>query len=137
MNGDLNLKERVEALEERVGKLEAALSSDSAVRDAISKHKKSSAKEFLKTKQLKTDTQKVLVFGYFLEYMEGMESFNVSDLEEAFRSAKEKIPTNINDAVNKNIARGFLMETREKKDSRKAWCLTSTGEGFVQSDLKR
>ncbi len=87
------------------------------------------------TLTLKTDVQKVLALGYFLEYMEDMESFNVSDIETAFRAAKEKPPKNINDAVNKNIAHGFLMDTADKKDSKKAWCLTSTGEKYVESEL--
>jgi len=137
MNADLKLQERVRSLEERVKKLEDLLLSASAGGSVITKHKKSSAKEFLQTKQLSTDTKKVLSLGYFLEYMEGMESFNVSDLEAAFRSAKERLPTNMNDAVNKNIARGFLMEAAEKKDSRKAWCLTSTGEQFVKENSSK
>jgi len=137
MNADPLLRERMHSLEERVKKLEDILLSASTDNAIVAKQKKSSAREFLRTKQLKTETQKVLAFGYFLEYMEGMESFNVNDLETVFRSAKEKLPTNINDAVNKNIARGFLMEAAEKKDSRKAWCLTSTGEEFVQKDLNK
>jgi hypothetical protein len=41
----------------------------------------------------------------------------------------------MNDAVNKNIARGFLMEAAGKKDAKKAWCLTSTGEKYLEDDL--
>lgn len=93
------------------------------------------AKEFLQTKKITSDTQKVVALGYFLEHVGGMESFNVADLEAAFRSAKEKVPKNMNDAVNKIIARGFLDEASEKKDSKKAWYLTSTGERYVETDL--
>lgn len=89
------------------------------------------------TKEIRTDTQKVLALGYFLEYIEGMESFNVSDLEAVFRAAKEKSPANMNDAVNKNTKRGFLMEAAEKKNGTKAWCLTSTGERHLENELKR
>jgi len=95
------------------------------------------AKEFLMTREIKADTQKVLALGYFLEYMEGMESFNVNDLEAVFRAAKEKPPANMNDAVNKNIARGFLMEAAGKKDAKKAWCLTSTGEKYLESKFNK
>jgi len=59
----------------------------------------------------------------------------VADLENAFRSAREKLPKNMNDAVNKNIARGFLMGAAEKKDAKKAWNLTSTGERFVENEM--
>jgi hypothetical protein len=86
-------------------------------------------------KSIKSETQKVLALGYFLE-REGLTSFNVSDLEAAFRASREKIPGNMNDNVNKNITRGFMMEAEEKKDSKKAWHLTSTGERFVENGMK-
>ena len=45
------------------------------------------------------------------------------------------MPANINDAVNKNIEKGYIMDAK-KKDSKKAWTLTATGERFVENDLK-
>jgi hypothetical protein len=136
MNSENKLHERVSSLEDRIKKLEDIFFSGSSD-TVITKKKKSSAKEFLMTKEIKTETQKVLALGYFLEYMEGMESFNVNDLEVAFRAAKEKLPKNMNDAVNKNIARGFLMEAAEKKDAKKAWCLTATGEKYLKNEFKQ
>ena len=124
---------RLGRLEERVGRIEKRLEGDGAVEAA--KSKKLSAKEFLLSKNPKSETQKVVALAYFLERQEALLSFNVSDLEGAFRSAREKLPKNMNDAVNKNIARGFLMPAAEKKDSKKAWQLTSTGERFVESGL--
>lgn len=135
MSVENELRNQIKALEVRVKKLEDALLG---VGDSLpTKKKKASAREFLMTKTLKADTQKVLALGYYLEYMEGMESFNVTDLEVAFRSAKETPPRNINDAVNKNIVRGFLMDAGERKGSKKAWCLTSTGEQFLETELSR
>jgi hypothetical protein len=131
---DEDLVRRLEGLERRVEKLEAHLGSENAV--SVPKERKLSAKEFLLTKNLKVETQKVLALAYFLEREEGLASFNVQELEAAFRAAREKLPKNMNDAVNKNIARGFLMETKEKKDSKKAWQLTSTGERFVEHEMK-
>jgi hypothetical protein len=123
----------VNRLEERVSKLEGA--------DLVAKPdgrsqagKKLSAKEFLITKSVGSELQRVVVLAFYLERYEGLDTFNVSDLENVFRSAREKLPKNMNDAVNKNIARGFLMEAAEKKDSRKAWQLTSTGERFVEGN---
>jgi hypothetical protein len=127
-----NLDERVVALEKRVEKLEEYFSGTGLI--SAPKIKKLSAKEFLMTKSIKADTQKVLALGYFLEHMEGLASFNVPDLEVVFRLAKEKLPKNMNDAVNKNITRGFLMEAEGKKDSKKAWCLTSTGERYIENE---
>ncbi len=135
MSTEKEMNEKIISLEERVKKLEDSVFAVSAVKDITAKTKKSSVKEFLLTKNIKSDTQKVVALAYFLEYTDGMESFNVNDLETAFRSAKEKVPTNMNDAVNKNIARGFIMEAAQKKDAKKAWCLTSTGETYVETDL--
>ena len=55
-----------------------------------------------------------------------------------FRSAKEKPPKNINDVINKNINPGkFIMDAASKKDDKKAWVLTSTGEKHVEEELKK
>ena len=124
---------RLQNLEERVERLESLIGGGG--RETAAKERKLSAKEFMLSKKLKSETQKVLALAYFLEREEGIASFNVSDLEVAFRSAREKLPKNMNDAVNKNIARGFLMGMTEKKDSKKAWQLTSTGERHVEHDL--
>ncbi len=89
------------------------------------------------TKTAKADTQKVLALGYFLEHMGGTPSFNVPDLVGAFRAAREKLPANMNDAVNKNIARGFFMAADAPKDAKKAWYLTATGERYVENDMNQ
>jgi hypothetical protein len=125
---------RVRKLENRVDRLERLLGSESAV--GAARARKLSAKEFLLTKNLTAETQKVLALAYFLEREEGLMSFNVADLEGAFRAAREKLPKNMNDAVNKNIARAFLMPAEGKKDSKKAWQLTATGERFVENEMK-
>lgn len=131
---DLNsLAVRLSAVEERLGKIETALGG--ATEKISLKDKKLSAKEFLISKSVKSEAQKVLALSYFLEHFEQLASFNVQDLESAFRSAREKVPKNLNDAVNKNIAKGFLMEAAEKKDSKKAWNLTASGERHVDSDM--
>jgi len=137
MNVERKMQEKLNSLEERVKKLEDALLSSATADVHVSKRKKSSAKEFLMTMNLKAETQKVLVLGFFLEHVEDMGSFNTSDLERVFRAAKEKLPKNMNDAVNKNIARGLIMEAESKKDAKKAWCLTSTGENVVINELKK
>lgn len=136
MTSEVSLREKVSSLEERVRKIEETLSSGVSARTETY-NKKLSAKEYMLAKEIKTETQKVLALGCFLERMEGMESFNINDLEVAFRAAKEKLPKNMNDAVNKNIARGFIMEAAEKKNAKKAWCLTATGEKFLDSELSK
>jgi hypothetical protein len=128
------LHQRLRDLETRVTALEKRFDDGPSVSSA--RGKRQSAKEFLLGKSIKSETQKVLALGYFLEREEGLTSFNVPDLGTAFRAAREKLPANMNDIVNKNIARGFMMQAEEKKDSKKAWYLTSTGERFVENDMK-
>lgn len=125
---------RLGKLEERVERLEREFGSEIAA--GAAKARKQSAKEFLLTKSPRSEVQKALLLAYFLEQEEGLTSFNVPDLEAAFRSAREKLPKNMNDVVNKNIAHGFLMEAKGKKDSKKAWQLTSTGERFVENEVR-
>ena len=124
---------RLAELEQRVGKLEKRLNPEREL--ASRSGKKISSKEFLITKNPRKETQKALALAYYLEHMEGMPCFNVRDLEEAFRSAREKVPKNVNDVINKNIARGFLMQAKENKDGKKAWHLTSTGERHVEETM--
>ena len=132
-------EQRILELENRISKIETTISSSISpdIKPINSeKLKKLSAKEFLINKKLKSETNKTLSLGYYLEYIEDMKSFNVDDLIKIFQLAKEKRPQNVHDTVNKNIIRGFLMEVGEKKDSKKAWVLTTSGENFVENKLK-
>jgi hypothetical protein len=127
------MDQRLRDLETRVRAIEKRFEDEGMVSPA--RGKKQSAREFLLTKKISTETQKALALAYYLEHVEGLESFNVPDLEKAFRAAREKLPANMNDVVNKNIARGFLMGANEKKDSKKTWYLTSTGERVVENNM--
>jgi hypothetical protein len=97
--------------------------------------KKLSIKEFMLEKTPGDDVQKTLVVGYYLEHFEGMSSFNARDLAGGFRAAKEPVPGNINDKVNSNIKKGYMMVEKEKKDKLMAWVLTNSGEKFVEEAL--
>ena len=131
-NNETNqIKETLEDHEKRISELEKIFKRE----PKISK-KQISIKEFLISKKPKTEVQKTLVIGYYLEKYRGMKSFNAKDLENGFREAKEKVPGNINNRVIKNINNGHIMESKEKRDKLKAWCLTNTGERFVENDLK-
>jgi hypothetical protein len=94
--------------------------------------KKLPIKEFILQKHPERDVDKTLVIGYYLEHYKNVSSFNVKDLEIGFREAKEPLPKNINDTVNKNMEKGYMMEAEEKKDGLKAWVLTNTGEKVVE-----
>lgn len=129
---------RLSELEARVSQLERLSQTrhSEEVNSQLSR-KKVSAKEFLLTKAFKSETEKGLVLAYYLEHVEGMPSFNVDDVVAIFRVAKEKRPINPSDVVAKNVARGFVMEAMEKKDKKKAWILTATGERYVENELNK
>lgn len=132
------LSEKILDLEKRVAVLEASKGT-SALGDLSHQKttKKMSAKEFLLSKNLKSTVDKTLVLAYYLEKNEQMDLFNINDIASVFQAAREKAPANLNDMINKNIAKGYLMEAREQKDSKKAWVLTSTGEKFIEEELKK
>ena len=125
-----NIKGKLEEHESRISALEG-MRTKKTDREV----KKLSVKEFLLTKKPTDDVQRTLAIGYYLEHLERMDKFNTKDLAEGFRSAKEPPPTNINDKVNLNIRKGYVMEAKEKKDKFKAWVLTNSGEKFIEEGL--
>lgn len=120
---------RLQALEDRVRALEAELSSEPK---SARQKKPMSVKEFVLQKKPKDDVQKTLVIGYYLEEFNRMSSFNTRDLEVAFRMAKEAVPENINYKIIRNIDKGLITESGEKKEGIKAWMLTNTGIQAVE-----
>ena len=120
------IKKQLQDHEQRISKLEGIEPQKPLIQE-----KKLSIKEFILTKNPDNFKKKILAIGFYLEKIEGLSSFNVKDLEDGFRSAKEPLPKNINDNVNKLIGKGYLMEDRNKKDNLTAWILTSSGERYA------
>lgn len=127
-----SIKKQLENHEKRIAKLET---QPQIKEEPVTK--KLSIKEFILSKKPRNEVQKVLVIGYFLENYEGYTSFNVKDLEDSFRSAKEPVPKNINLAVIGNVSKGHMMEDKTRKDKIKAWVLTNLGEQYVNSDFQK
>lgn len=124
------IRKTLEEHEERLTKLENLLAAK-----PIEIKKELSIGEFVNEKLSKTEGDKTLVIGYYLERYRGLTSFNVDDLENGFREAKKAIPKNINLAVIANIKKGYMMESSERKDNKKAWTLTRTGMQNVENEL--
>lgn len=127
------LTSRITELEKRVKVLEEA----DRTTPMSSNNKKMSPKEFLLLYPSTSATQKTLLLAYFIENYKKEVSFNTADVSQLFREAKEKQPANINDLVNNNIKKGFIMDAAEKKDNKKAWSLTVSGENYVDTTLKK
>ena len=128
------LSDRVAAIEKRLALLEQVKHSGASVGDKESKQL--SVKEFILSKNPTGAVQKTLAIAYFLERFANMASFNVDDLTRHFQLAKEAIPANINASVDKNVAKGFIAEAKEKKESKKAWIVTNSGEKVVEGGFK-
>lgn len=129
----------VKGLDSRVSKLETAGTSSvsSAASRHVSQEKKLSLKEFIISQAPSNAVQTTLTIGYYLENHDGVSPFNVSDLEEGFRAAREAVPTNINDKANQCIKNGYFMAAKAKKDSKKAWVVTRTGEELVRKGFSK
>jgi hypothetical protein len=121
----------MQALEKRVTELEQRQAAPPG-KPAQGDLKEMSVKEFMLQKRPSNDVEKTLAIAYFLEKFAGLASFNVDDLGKYFQLAKEATPTNLNDKVNLNIKKGHLAEAKEKKERRKAWIVTNSGEKFVE-----
>jgi hypothetical protein len=123
----------VKGLAHRVSRLESVAVpavGDSSPARAASK-KKLSIKEFIISRAPSNGVQMTLAIAYYLENHEGISPFNAADIEKGFRSARETVPTNINDTVNQCVRKGHFMEEKEKKDSKKTWVVTRSGEEAV------
>lgn len=127
----ISLERRIKIVEDQLAAV-ASVGSKGNLSETI---KKLSIKEFLMTKNLSDDVRRTLAIAYFLEHFSGMISFNADDINQGFRSAKIKPPVNTNDKINMNIKNGYIMEAEEKKESKKAWTLTATGEKYVENDI--
>lgn len=125
------IRQRVERLEKRVNRLEGGRKIDSKSTST----KRLSLGEFLSSADPGSKVDTAIVIGYYLENYRDFDIFNVPDLESNFRRAKESSPANINDTVNQAVKRDMMMETNKKKNSKKAWVLTNTGEEYVENKL--
>lgn len=124
-----SLEKRILELENRINALEKTLSPSSGAKPAAtSKGKIVSPKEFLIAHSFSTDVEAAFFLCFYAEYVLQMASFNTDDIEQLFQSAKVPVPQNLNDKINKNIQKGFLTVAPEKKNGKKAWVVTMTGE---------
>lgn len=126
-----DIESRLASIEERLERLEKGGNSTGTDSAASPKMKPVSIKEYLISKNPQTANDRALTMGYFLETVNGYEQFNVEDIKGCFRTAKIPAPKNVNDIINKNIAKGFMMESGKSGGGVKSWVLTATGEAIV------
>ncbi len=91
--------------------------------------------QFFKKVSPKTDLDRVLAAGYFLEKFKNQDSFTSSEVKEVIREAKTPPPPNTSDSINKNIKKGYMMPSGDK-EGKMAFVLTSDGEETITELLK-
>lgn len=127
-----SMEERVEKLERRVLALEEAGRFSP---HNVPKHVVQSPREFLLDKNPKTDNDKTLAAGYYIEILSGKEFFGLTDLESFFDQAKEANPRNPSLPPFLNVKKGFFREVGKKDDGGKGrtrWALTNRGIARVE-----
>lgn len=99
--------------------------------------KKLSLKEFIISQAPANAVQTTLTIAYYLENYEGLNPFHAADLEQGFRAAREPVPANINDKANMCVKNGYFMEAKDKKENKKAWVVTRSGEELVRTKFEK
>jgi len=98
-------------------------------------NKTSTLAQLLKKVSVRSDVDRVLVAGYYLETVNRLENFTAAEIKEAIRRAKVTPPNNPSDVIAKNIKKGLMMQAGDK-DGRMAYVLTTDGTDSVAEQLK-
>lgn len=95
---------------------------------------KMSVAQFFKKTSAKSDIDRVLAAGYFLEKFKNQDNFTASEISGTIRDAKIRPPSNTHDVINKNIKKGYMMPSGDK-EGKMAFVLTSDGEESISQLL--
>lgn len=134
MNTDF--EKRFADLESRVASLEKEKGTH-AVPSESKKREKLSINEFLLEKNPGTAMDSALAIAVYHERFSGTDSFNANDILDLIRKAKKKKPKNINDLINKNIAKGYFEEDKVGEDGKKRWYVTNSGVSVIDKNFNR
>ncbi len=128
-----NIMKKIHDLEERVIKLEQSILNNNETDNRAGSQKKLSLRELFRKTKSKTNVEKVLLAGFYLEVYEGSICFNAEEIKNALRNAKIPPLSNTLAFINQNIKNGNIMQEKQKKDDLKAYTLTATGEDLVKN----
>jgi hypothetical protein len=130
---------RLSELELRVRELEARVGQKAGSPTARSETKPS-PREFLLAHMPKSDNDKTLAAGYYIEMIAGNDSFNFDDIEAFYGQAKEAAPMNRRDPPYQNVRKGYFREVGKRqagKNARNRWALTNLGIERVESGFTK
>ncbi len=125
------LTQRLLDLETRVARIESSLTSGQA--KEVRAGKPVSINEWVRTKRPHSSVETAVVIGVFLERYNKLESFTQDDLRQGFRNAKETMPGNLAETINKCIHKSHFTETGEKRDGLRLLAVTNSGTEFVDN----
>ncbi len=92
--------------------------------------------QFFRNAGAKTDVDRALAAGYYLERQRNVQSFTANEIKEIMREARQNLPKNTNESINANIRKGLMMSAGDK-DNLRAFVLTSDGEDAVIEMLQK
>ena len=98
--------------------------------------KPTSVAQFFRTAAPRTDVDRALLAGYFLEKHKNEKSFTSVEVRETIKDAKISPPKNPSDVIAKNIKKGLMMSAGDK-DGKMAFVLTSDGEDAVEDAVNQ
>jgi|GEM_PF-1293921 len=115
--------------------LEQVSTSRVGEKQVQSSGKSMSAAQFFRKINPRSDIDRTLAAGYYLEIFKKMENFTAVDIKGTIqKEAKTQPPKNTNDAINKNIKKGYMMSAGDK-EGKMAFVLTSDGEEAIKTLL--
>ena len=100
----------------------------------VSSAKKLSVAQFFKQVAPRTDVDRTLAAGYYLETFQGEENFTAGEVRNAIQKAKIPPPKNPNETIAKNIKKGLMMSAGDK-EGKMAFVLTTDGEETIKDLL--
>jgi hypothetical protein len=128
----IELNKTAQLLPQNKPKTSASLS----VEKARTEQKTISLPQFFRKTGVRTDVDRTLVAGYYLETYKSSENFTASEVTKTIRDAKINPPRNTNECINANIRKGLMMSAGDREGIRAA-LLTSDGEDKVQEMLQK
>jgi hypothetical protein len=100
---------------------------------ALASSKQVSVGEFIRQLGIKKHTDLVVAFGYYLEEHSGLKDFTAADINNCYYEAKMET-TNVSQSIIQDIRRGYIMEAKGDKKSKRGrrYTVTATGQAFVK-----
>lgn len=96
--------------------------------------KKMSVSQFFRKLATKSDVDRTLAAGYYLEKYKNYGNFTASEIRDIIKESKNNPPRNPNESINANIRKGLIMAAGDK-DKKRAFVLTTDGEDAINEML--